>query len=344
MDRNDFSNILNSIVIPGNTPNEELPEIISPIRDAITQLLPNKLYRYRSVDEYNIDALKSDSVYTVTPDKFNDPYDSLIQYNFKQIDELIRATANAEFMIGLRDLLKSEKLNSHVPNYFPNGEFTEATANLINTDLSNKDDITKRLTSLASFILDFIEILAPKAIEAIRKSATYACLSEKIDSITMWSHYANNHHGFVLGYTKESLSFETLYAKKCGLFPVIYSDKRYDATNNLFAWAIYNIMGIKMIDPDKLANIKVALHKSTDWSYEWEWRLICTFLPQERYKVDATPIEITPSEIYYGKLISPEDKMKLHTIAVEKGLNEYDMDIDNSSSKYQMIIKPATFN
>ena len=160
----------------------------------------------------------------------------------------------------------------------------------------------------------------------------------------MWSHYANNHQGFALGYTKESLSFETLYEKKCGLFPVIYSDKRYDATNNLFAWAIYNIMGIKMIEPDKLANIKVALHKSTDWSYEWEWRLICTLLPQERYKVDATPIEITPSEIYYGKRISPEDKMKLHTIAVEKDLNEYDMDIDNSSSTYQMIVKPATFN
>lgn len=35
--------------------------------------------------------------------------------------------------------------------------------------------------------------------------------------------------------------------------------------------------------------------------------------------------------------------MKLHAIAIEKGLNEYDMDIDNSSSTYQMIVTPAIF-
>ena len=342
MDRNEFSNTLDNIIIPGNTPNELLPVIISPIRNAITQLLPNKLYRYRVVDKNNIEALKSDSVYTVTPDKFNDPYDSLIQYDFKQIEELIKAAANAEFMIVLRELIKSGRLDSNVPNYFPNGEFAEAATKLINTDLSNKDDVTNHLTSLATFLLNIIEILTPKAIDVIWKSATYACLSEKIDSITMWSHYANNHQGFALGYAKESLSLETLSAKKCGLFPVIYSDERYDA-NDLLAWAIYNIMGIKMIEPDKLANIKASLHKSTDWNYEREWRLICTLLPQERYKEDATPIEITPSEIYYGKRISLEDKMKLHAIAIEKGLKEYDMDIDNASSTYQMIIKPSTF-
>ena len=148
---------------------------------------------------------------------------------------------------------------------------------------------------------------------------------------------------FALGYTKESLSLETLSAKKCGLFPIIYSDKRYDATNNLFAWVIYNIMGMKMMEPDKLANIKLSLHKSTDWYYEREWRLICTLLPQERYKEDATPIEITPYKIYYGKRISPENKMKLHAIAIEKGLKEYDMDIDSSSSTFKMMVKPTIF-
>lgn len=98
-----------------------------------------------------------------------------------------------------------------------------------------------------------------------------------------------------------------------------------------------------MKEPDRLANIKVGLQKSTDWSYENEWRLICTVPKQEREFQDATPVTICPDEIYYGTRISKEDKILLHEIAIDKDLSEYDMSIDNASSNYRMIIKPATF-
>lgn len=342
MDRSNFSEILNKTIIPGDVSDAQLNQAMHPIRQALLELKPNKLYRYRSVNHNNIDALKSDSVYTVTADRFNDPYDSLIQYDIDSIEKIIMATANADFMDALRDLIKSSSLLSEIPNFFPNGEFDQAFNNLLKTDLTNKKEINQRLISMANNIIAFIRVIMPVAVQQIRNSVTYACFSEKVDSITMWSHYADYHKGFALGYNNQNLSFDALNKVSCGLFPVTYGNVRYNA-NSFLAWAIYNILGIKMKEPDQLANIKVGLQKYTDWSYENEWRLICTVPLPERAKPDATPITICPNEIYYGIRISKEDKMLLHEIALDKKLSEYEMSIDNASSNYRMIIKPATF-
>ncbi len=342
MDRSKFSEILNKTIIPGDASNAQLNQAMCPIRQALLELKPNKLYRYRSVNPNNIDALKSDSVYTVTADRFNDPYDSLIQYDIDSIEKIIMATANADFMMALRDLIKTNSLPSEIPNFFPNGEFDYACTNLLNTDLTNKIEIEQKLTSVANAVTALMRIIIPLAVQQIRNSVTYACFSERVDSITMWSHYADYHKGFVLGYSNQNLSFEALNKISCGLFPVSYDNVRYNA-NSLLAWAIYNIFGINMKEPDRLANIKVGLQKSTDWRYENEWRLICTVPKQERDFPDATPVTICPDEIYYGTRMSKEDKIRLHEIAIDKGLSEYDMSIDNASSNYRMIIKPATF-
>lgn len=233
-------------------------------------------------------------------------------------------------------------LPSEVPNFFPNGEFNMAFSNLLKTDLTNKNEVTQGLISMANNIIALIRVIIPLAVQQIRNSVTYACFSEKVDSITMWSHYADYHKGFALGYSNPNLSFDSLNKVSCGLFPVTYDNIRYNA-NSFIAWTIYNIFGIKMKQPDRLANIKAGLQKSTDWSYENEWRLICTVPLQERAKPDATPITICPNEIYYGSRISKEDKILLHEIALKKKLSEYEMSIDNASSNYRMIIKPATF-
>ena len=342
MGRSKFSETLNKTLISGDVSDAQLNKAMRPIRQALLELKPDKLYRYRSVNPNNINALKSDSIYTVTADRFNDPYDSLIQYDIDSIEKIIMATANADFMAALRDLIKSNSLPSEVPNFFPNGEFNMAFSNLLKTDLTNKNEVTQGLISMANNIIALIRVIIPLAVQQIRNSVTYACFSEKVDSITMWSHYADYHKGFALGYSNANLSFDSLNKVSCGLFPVTYDNIRYNA-NSFIAWAIYNIFGIKMKQPDRLANIKAGLQKSTDWSYENEWRLICTVPLQERAKPDATPITICPNEIYYGSRISKEDKILLHEIALEKKLSEYEMLIDNASSHYRMIIKPATF-
>ncbi|MEY8687404.1 DUF2971 domain-containing protein [Bacteroides sp. AN502(2024)] len=339
MNRDNFAKVLKETIISGDVEADKLPKLVYPIRQAIEEIMPSKLFRYRAVNDNNIEALKSDSVYTVTADNFNDPYDSLFQYNLDEISSIIMSTANVDFMSAMQTVLQRDAVQKELTKFFPTGEFVKVKENLLNIDLSsNTDSMETQLKSMATFIILFIKEIAPEVNTQIRNSVSYACFSENVDSITMWSHYANNHTGFALGYTKEALSFNKMNTIHCGLFPVIYDSIRYNGSS-LFAWAIYNIFGIHMIEIDKLANIKVGLYKSTDWSYEKEWRLIHTLPTSQCGKSSISPVEMIPSEIYYGARIKAEDKTKLHKIAVRKGLIEYEMYVDNASSQYTMQFK-----
>ncbi len=42
--------------------------------------------------------------------------------------------------------------------------------------------------------------------------------------------------------------------------------------------------------------------------------------------------------IYYGLDITQKDKNELHLIAIEKGLKEYDVDLDTGSRRYDLRV------
>ena len=48
---------------------------------------------------------------------------------------------------------------------------------------------------------------------------------------------------------------------------------RYDASQYM-AWAFLKMFGISAPNPDVLSHTKCALHKSRQWEYENEWRLV----------------------------------------------------------------------
>jgi hypothetical protein len=65
--------------------------------------------------------------------------------------------------------------------------------------------------------------------------------------------------------------------------------------------------------------------------------------------IDSTPRDITdekasaihykPVAIYYGRHMSGDDKKRLHEVAKEKGIMEYEMYLDYSSLKYEMLYR-----
>lgn len=81
MDRSDFEKRLQSIVLTGGTPQNELVRLLSPISEVISQMMPSSLFRFRTCDKMQIDAFAKDELYAVTADKFNDPYDTLVRHN-----------------------------------------------------------------------------------------------------------------------------------------------------------------------------------------------------------------------------------------------------------------------
>ena len=96
-------------------------------------------------------------------------------------------------------------------------------------------------------------------------------------------------------------------------------DKRYDGTQYIL-WEFLRMLGVKLPNPDTLSYIKCALHKSNQWEYEKEWRLIDSNLRDNIISENKTWVSLKPTAIYYGTNISSDNKNRLHSIAQGKNL------------------------
>lgn len=167
-----------------------------------------------------------------------------------------------------------------------------------------------------------------------QRFSSVVCLSEKIDSILMWSHYSYNHTGFALGYDLRPLLLPN--DKNLGLYPVIYSEKRYNA-EEFMLYLFGSLMQAPVHNVDLMSSIKLLLYKSLDWQYEQEWRVIKSDA-SNLFVGHSEPICLKPNSIYYGCRISQDDYQKLHEIALQKGIEEYFMTLDNALDEYKMSV------
>ena len=342
-----FKKILEETVIPEIMPYEERVPLLKPLVEYAHNIIPQKLFRYRECSEIQFDAFNKNLIYAVNAQKFNDPYDCLIRYDKQYIYDSISKGASKEKKQQLRDSLKKgESFPDFIASLYGE-ELTkivkETIINATDEELDNNNLIFGM--SKEEFFERIDKYIFREAESFSRKSTFIACFSENVKSITMWSHYANSHKGFVLEY---NLKGQEIKCDNCSnkftckdrivhnLYPIIYDNKRYDGTFFVSCF-LGRHMGLFSKLDDVLFNNKSALYKSPQWSYEKEWRL---FLDKPNsYGLPYLTAEIPPVAIYYGKDISPINKKILHDIAKEKKLKEYQMYIDVQSEKYAMKFK-----
>lgn len=131
--------------------------------------------------------------------------------------------------------------------------------------------------------------------EAINFYYRISCFTETYTNPLMWSHYANSHEGFCVGYLKsdvESICENLDKIKYCDNMPTaMVSNEKfniYDRFNEL----LYS--------------------KSTDWSYENEWRA--------SYNITKKDILSSSIEEYLNKV---EDNDFIHFYYGMPGMREY---------------------
>lgn len=335
--------------IPDDIDSKRETEIISEIFKYSWDITPKNLYRYRNCSDYSFDALEKDKFLLTQPILFNDPYDSLLYINRQKIiDELTKPSKGKEDVI--------HKLNA-------DSDFRKAQIELLGKEFvekfSNvkpfKNEIEKEVyKSLSNTIhTEFIDNLIDESIKSLKQSSLVGCLSERVDSVLMWSHYAENHTGFALNYDfNERYSIDakihgmktTEFADK-KLFPVKYTNQRFNATYYVefhFIDNYYRSIGLELKKPffDKLFYYKILLFKSLDWEYEKEWRIIKqTNLNHDDNKSNIDFIEnIKPKEIYLGANIEKSNKDRLIKISKSKNIPIYQMNLDLFSENYRLTI------
>lgn len=333
MDRTEFAAILNSIQIPEGCDVETLQRTVKPISHALVEMMPDKLFRYRNCSEMSVEAFENDKVYALTADMFNDPYDMLLRFDIETVKNMFNSLLSNESFYRLKDVLgKGKTLPDIVKQNFDQENISQIK-NIV-LSITNDSEIDSFVSNRRNEVMDMVDLYFPLLATFVNKrTATISCFSETIKSVTMWSHYADYHKGFVLEYDLRPTLSNGI--PNVGIYPVIYDDKRYDGTQYIL-WEFLRMLGVKLPNPDTLSYIKCALHKSSQWEYEKEWRLIDSNLRDNIISENKTWVSLKPTAIYYGTNISSDNKNRLHSIAQGKNLKEYNMYIDYAFDKYEM--------
>lgn len=335
MDRIEFGKLIDSIIIPEGTAPEKMSEMVIPIREAISKMMPESLFKFRCCIDKHIETFENDAIYAVTADLFNDPYDTLVRYDMSGIKRYMDMVMSVEGLAQLKSYLaQGNDLPREAKMMLTESAWGEIRNRILAIEdiESLKDRIDGSKQQMISLITTYFPILSSIS----KRFSTVACFSEDVKSVLMWSHYADSQRGFALEYNFRPTLTSPL--EKGVLFPVIYSDERYDASIYL-CWELMRLLGVESKRPDILASFKVALHKSRSWEYEREWRLIDP-TPQDPLNPKSTVIYYRPEAIYYGERISEEHLSRLHDIAVAKGIKEFKMSVDETSTAYEMRIRP----
>ena len=341
--RSKFKEILEKVSIPETMLQEERKTLLSPLIEYVNNITPSQLFRYRPCNEMQFDAFYNDKIYAVNAHMFNDPYDCLIQYNKDYLYNSINVGTSIEVIKQLRDYLKH---GGHLPELWES-LYGKERAKMIKDVICNAtdEDLERQVRTFEVNKKNFfnnIDTILKQAEDYLRRNTFIACFSETVKSITMWSHYADSHKGFVLEYDFKNLNCQCDTCNKkdtCSdrvihnLYPVIYDNRRYDATSFVECYLGLSL-GLNAKMNDKMYYTKAALHKSTQWQYEKEWRL---FLNKDNSTgLSCLDIKIRPVAIYYGNDISPINKKILSEMAKEKGIKEYQMYIDTQPDRYSM--------
>lgn len=333
--RTNFGQLLDRMIVAETTPTDEIEIKFRPMLQEIHRIMPEKLFRYRECTLRNIEAFNGDLVYAVTQNLFNDPYDGLLKYDEVRLKKFFEEMSSPENM---------DMYHSLITTGLEVSEKTMPLLQLLPKELIEKArenvQYLKDDSQLENKLIPFFEGLIENAFNNFahiadlnQLSTTVACFSETINSVTMWSHYADCHKGFALEYNGR----DYLQGPKGStmFYPVIYDDKRHEATNHLI-WQYACLMGLNIPNSDIMAHTRCLLHKSKQWEYEQEWRLIDSQGEITDEKSRITRVSLKPTAIYYGHLISSDDKEFLHAISSNKGINEYEMYIDYTSDEYEM--------
>lgn len=190
-------------------------------------------------------------------------------------------------------------------------------------------DIEKVKSEIDNILLKYTQVLKDMLSNFFR----IACLSERNDSILMWSHYSNKHTGFCLEYDFKQMKYTDFDEDDASLlllflFPVLYSNKRIYPPNDLFQQAKFKFYNENKKLKREAIILRGLLTKCKVWQYEKEWRFIC---PKESSTAIKMPYV---SKVYLGTNINPEARKKLIEISSDKNIPVYQMYMD--SGQFQL--------
>ena len=224
------------------------------------------------------------------------------------------------------------------PDSFMNGEGTDAFQSFDFFEMLLKaatgGEVLPELSEVKQKFSEASNSAMVKCRKMISEKCRVTCLSEKMDSPLMWSHYANKHFGFCLEYdfTHTMVKrYPDLNMAKIMLLPVIYSEKRpllsRVLTNSKIMLPYYKNGKMPMEVVESI--VYGLLFKSPDWSYEREWRIIGMDMEKPTMKLPSA------RRVFLGANMEESAKARVIEIAKKKHIPVYQMMLSSDRYKFE---------
>ena len=278
----------------------------------------------------------------------------MVYVNKEYIKNTIFSFYNAGGVQALYDTKGSGEIYPIIEQQF--GKGLADKARLINE--STPTEIQQRIldTSYWEQFTDELSILIDAHIKNIRTNrfTKIACFTEDVQSQYMWDNYAGGYSGFALEYDFRNLAFNGCEVcpkvKECeehsknftSVYPVIYSETRYDATDSIINLITNQILKsifstTNLLPVDLLHWYKSHLYKGQNgYAQEKEWRMLSHCPSAMDSDFTEIPDRQCIKAIYYGPKIKGKNKQRLHNIAKARGIEEYDVILDNNSPRFEL--------
>lgn len=308
-ERKKFWNILKNL----HDNNEE-----SRISLASASKWPNQLCRFRSVTNQSLQQLNENKLYFSSANYYDDPFDTYFYINIKPLFQIYEPIRNAldnkndDVINQLHVLAKKIRLNSN-----------EFVSELTNSSI-DFPGLNLKMLDVRSYI---------------QKGLHSICFCEDPYNETLWLKYASNYSGFVQVYDMQSQSTflcgKEEICKDCAslskrsyIYPVYYSDEKYDATNYALGVLALDLLREKnmansefiyrciynslMWEPERISLIKKACHE-----FDREWRMIHPIMSDQR-----PCIKMLPSKVIIGLRTSDYESRLIVSAAVNAGIKD----------------------
>lgn len=278
--------------------------------------IPARLYKYKSFSVDSLDLLVSDKLYFADPTTFNDPLDcnpsvlndidstyelnailhKLVKDNHQT--ELEKAAKKIRYR-GPRTLEKIEMLGEN------------EARNLINNIAENVDFYGADFGDNASYHIKRY-LLKNYEIGVLSLAKTFNCP-------LMWSHYADQHKGFCIGYDVSGNNSKDIY-------PVDYKGKRFIRTQQIHDMLFGSNENIRNAAKKEIDNV-ILLSKAPSWKYEKEYRVI--------NKKGLQDSKFRLSDVTFGLRFKESAKFSvMRALQLRRGdINFYEMSLSSNSFK-----------
>lgn len=255
--------------------------------------MPDIVYKYRTASDDHLEALKNNILYASAPSCLNDPYEGSLYVDFKKRWKVLYQTFLDLFykQTGLRLAISVD-------------DFADQDSFII--EFAKCTGIYEHELKSFKYMWSIADKMAEAGLQKFQENLKIendklhriCSFSDVNDSPPMWSHYSADYTGFCIGYNIKELNNDLTDL----LLPVRYTDEILEVDDSFFNGG----------KPNNSFYIDSLTRKSTQWSFEHEWRLL--ILAKSKQKSQAIDLPI-PKQIILGKNISEKNENRIIQIA-----------------------------